>query len=196
MTARCDIKWRSRKHVANEAARMPSRRCGKRRWRRLPGWCSPRGKGAAAGDRGDEEGRQCRPSFAFPVCPPLSPGARRMASLLQRVDLRLAGGLFAPQVDDLKRPCAHGSGASRHLPRTSLFRAPDSLRSISDRATRTGDRSATRSAGRCEDRCILSTRGPLAQLGERRLCTAEVSGSNPLRSTSQSTLVCRDFAIL
>jgi hypothetical protein len=30
----------------------------------------------------------------------------------------------------------------------------------------------------------LRPRGPLAQLGERRPCTAEVSGSNPLRSTS------------
>ena len=39
------------------------------------------------------------------------------------------------------------------------------------------------------------SRGPLAQLGERRLCTAEVSGSNPLRSTSLFTLVCRDFVI-
>ena len=38
----------------------------------------------------------------------------------------------------------------------------------------------TRPTGRVY--CV--TRGPLAQLGERRLCTAEVSGSNPLRSTT------------
>src|SRR5665647_1490777 len=30
----------------------------------------------------------------------------------------------------------------------------------------------------------LRPRGPLAQLGERRLCTAEVTGSRPVRSTS------------
>ena len=32
-------------------------------------------------------------------------------------------------------------------------------------------------------RYTCSPRGPLAQLGERRLCTAEVRGSTPLRST-------------
>ena len=39
-------------------------------------------------------------------------------------------------------------------------------------------------------------RGPLAQLGERRLCTAEVRGSTPLRSTSPFTLYCRGFTII
>ena len=36
-------------------------------------------------------------------------------------------------------------------------------------------------------------RGPLAQLGERRLCTAEVRGSTPLRSTSAPTLASADL---
>ena len=39
-----------------------------------------------------------------------------------------------------------------------------------------------------DSRGILPPRGPLAQLGERRLCTAEVRGSTPLRSTNSFTL--------
>ena len=35
--------------------------------------------------------------------------------------------------------------------------------------------------------------GPLAQMGERRLCTAEVRGSTPLRSTTAFTLKSRAF---
>ncbi len=37
-------------------------------------------------------------------------------------------------------------------------------------------------------------RGPLAQLGERRPCTAEVRGSNPLRSTTPFALRRRGFS--
>jgi hypothetical protein len=37
----------------------------------------------------------------------------------------------------------------------------------------------------------LSRIGAVAQSGERRLCTAEVRGSNPLGSTSQKSVFCR-----
>ena len=36
----------------------------------------------------------------------------------------------------------------------------------------------------CGSRYTSPPRGPLAQLGERRLCTAEVTGSSPVRSTN------------
>jgi hypothetical protein len=49
------------------------------------------------------------------------------------------------------------------------------------------------SQGQRREALYLGPRGPLAQMGERRLCTAEVRGSTPLRSTSPSVLRCRLF---
>ncbi len=48
--------------------------------------------------------------------------------------------------------------------------------------------------GTRRSRYTCPPRGPLAQLGERRLCTAEVRGSTPLRSTTAPTITPRAHA--
>ena len=106
------------------------------------------------------------------------------------------------QPDSCRRQLGHSTPTTR-LERQAL---PGSLH---------GTRRAAHCPGVCERSCTRipavagpdrsslperytgPPRGPLAQLGERRLCTAEVRGSTPLRSTSPSMLgresaMCRE----
>src|SRR5665648_241656 len=82
------------------------------------------------------------------------------------------GGIADPTVGHRASPSSASSSGSSGERRLQPFCNPPARRRCSARLTR-----------RCAA-LYLRPRGPLAQLGERRLCTAEVTGSRPVRSTT------------
>jgi hypothetical protein len=97
----------------------------------------------------------------------------------------------------VSKTCIRCGSSRRELPRralTSFVRANALQTNASPRST-TRCHSMALSPEISRSRTLSVTHADTYWQNGRRLCTAEVSGSNPLRSTSPFTPVCRDFAI-